>query len=427
MTRKEIEPFSFIHCADLHLDSPFVGIHDIEPGLAARLREATFKAFNNIIDAGIRERVDFIIIAGDIYDGSDRSLLAQLRFREGLKRAVDSGIACYLAHGNHDPLSGWEAGLDFPDGVFRFGGDVVERFDFLRKGKLLTCIYGMSFPVREVKQNLSKQFRRGGGDSFAIAVLHCNVGGNPNHDNYAPCSVDDLIGSNMDYWALGHIHAAQILRGDRPAIIYPGNPQGRSIREAGARGCGLVRVNHDGDIAFESVETDCIRWFNENLEVADSDSPDSLFAALEKLRDDIRSRTTGRPSLLRVNLAGRGIIHKMLKKQEAMDDLLLWLRKDELERDDFVWLESTMDNTRPAVDVARRRETADFIGDFLRTAEKLRNNPIAATMIKDTLKKNAKNHELLEHLESLPDSELYAILGDAEAYGLDLLMPEQEG
>ena len=93
----------FVHAADLHLDSPFKGLSDVQPEIAARLKNATFDAYQNIIDLCISERVDALLVAGDVFDGADRSLRAQLRFMDGLRRLHEAGIRAFICHGNHDP------------------------------------------------------------------------------------------------------------------------------------------------------------------------------------------------------------------------------------------------------------------------------------------------------------------------------------
>ena len=62
--------FSFIHAADIHLDSPLSGLSAYEGAPVELLRNAPRAAFSNLIDEAIRERVDFMVIAGDLYDGS---------------------------------------------------------------------------------------------------------------------------------------------------------------------------------------------------------------------------------------------------------------------------------------------------------------------------------------------------------------------
>ena len=416
--------FSFVHCSDLHLDSPFEGVHAVAPEIAAVLRDATFKAFNNVIDLAVQQGADFLIVAGDVYDGADRSLRAQLRFRDALQRAVDAGMECFVAHGNHDPLSGWEAGVKMPDGVHRFGGEGVEGVIVRRGSEELAHIYGISYSVREVGENLVKRFHRESNTPFAIGVLHCNVGGDPNHDNYAPCTIDDLVNTGMDYWALGHIHAQKVLRESEPCIVYSGNTQGRTVREAGARGCYLVQVDAAGQVTPQFVPTDVVRWFAEEVDIAELETMDDLLERLESKREDIRARAEGRGAVLRLRLIGRGDLHGKLRR---MGDLALPLREGETERpDDFVWVESVQVATRPTIDIEKRRAIEDFVGDFLRVAEKLRTQQNASETMRELLTNRPEHRVIAEQIEHLRETDLSPILDEAEALGLDQLLREEE-
>ena len=150
----------FVHAADLHLDSPFVGIRAAAPDNVARaLHDATFAAYENIIEFCIDERVDALLVAGDVYDSSDRSLRAQLRFVEGLKRLDDAGIRSFVCHGNHDPLDGWEARLDYPPGCTRFGPD-FEAVPVFEDDPERAVVHGISYPTRDVYDNLVPKLGR---------------------------------------------------------------------------------------------------------------------------------------------------------------------------------------------------------------------------------------------------------------------------
>ena len=237
--------FRFIHCSDLHLDAPFSGLATSRPSLRKTLREATFQSFNNIVNLALKEKVDALIIAGDVYDSADKSLRAQLNFRNGLKRLADAGIPSFVAHGNHDPLNAWAASLEWPKTVTLFPGKRIEAVPVKRDGQTLATIFGTSYSQRNVSENLALKFSRNNYQGFAVGVLHTNVGENPNHANYAPCKMDDLIRSGMDYWALGHIHSRQILRDTAPGIVYCGNSQARSFKEEGPKGCSKRRSKRD--------------------------------------------------------------------------------------------------------------------------------------------------------------------------------------
>lgn len=423
----ESVPFSFVHCADLHLDSPFEGIHAAAPKIAAVLREATFQALDQIIDLARRERADFIIVAGDVHDGENRSLRAQLRFRDALRKAADAGIPCFIAHGNHDPLSGWEARLTMPAQARRFGGHSVECFPVRRNGATLAHIYGISYPIREVKANLATGFKREPEAPFAIGVLHCNVGGDPDYDNYAPCTTEDLAAAGLDYWALGHIHAQKIMRTQDPCIIYPGNPQGRSWREMGPRGCYLVRVDAARRISPTFVATDAVRWFRQDLDIGDLSTWDDLLDAMFRVREEVRAAAAGRAAILRLSLAGRGELHRELAGRIDLErDLAEPLREGEPERPDFVWVESIQNQTRPPLDLAQRRSVQDFVGDFLNAAQSLRDQANSGALLRDVLKQRPEHRVIAAALEHLEDAELLSILDAAEILGVDHLLPEEE-
>ena len=241
----------FVHAADLHLDSPFTGIRATAPeNVAQALYSATFDSYKNIVDLCISERADALLVAGDIYDGADRSLRAQRAFIDGLRSLDSAGIRSFVCHGNHDPLDGWEARLDYPTGCHRFSADFQAIPVFTDEpGRAL--VYGISYPTRDVYENLVSRLGRVDERAFTIGLLHANVGGNADHALYAPCSLDDLARSGIDYWALGHVHTRQILRDRAPTVVYPGNSQGRHPNEAGARGVYLVEVDADGNISLD--------------------------------------------------------------------------------------------------------------------------------------------------------------------------------
>ncbi|MBW1990984.1 MAG: DNA repair exonuclease [Deltaproteobacteria bacterium] len=418
--------FSFVHCADLHLDSPFEGLHALEPDIAQVLRRATFQAFDNIIDLAVKEKAAFLIVAGDVYDSAHRSLSAQLRFRESLRRAAEAGVQCFVAHGNHDPLSGWEAELALPEGVHRFGGDRVEQFAVRQGDEILARVYGISYPTREIKDNLVPRFPRKVDGPFAIGVLHGNVGGDPNHDNYAPCSLSDLVSCPMDYWALGHIHNARILREEAPCVVYPGTPQGRNVRETGARGCFLVRVDAGGRPVPEFVPTDTVRWFVETLDISALDNLNDLLEELARLKEDIRTRAAGRGAVWRLSLTGRGRLHTLLRKLDLERDLTQPLREGEAGQTAFVWLESTFLRTRPPVDLARRRQMQDFIGDLLRAADHLRHDPDPPRVLQEVLSRRPEHRLLAVRLAQLASGDWLTLLEEAESLALDLLLEEEE-
>jgi DNA repair exonuclease SbcCD nuclease subunit len=384
-----MQPFSFVHAADLHLDSPFEGLRATDPSVADHLRNATFEAFERIVALCIDKRVDFILIAGDVYDGADRSLRAQLKFRDELASLAKEGIQSFVVHGNHDPLSGWSAGLEWPEEVHLFGGDTIEDIPVQNNGETLCHIYGISYPVADVRRNLALEFQRSDDGPFAIGLLHCNVGSDTGHEPYAPCSLDDLVNAGMDYWALGHVHNRNILREDSPMVIYPGNPQGRNIRETGPRGCYLVEVNEEGHPKASFIECDAVRWAKETVDITALRDEDSLIGHLDECVTTVRQGTPHLSSILQISLIGSGPLHHTLQRPGVINDLLEHFQEDTTPP--FARIERLVDDTRPNIDIEARSLDEDFVGNLLMLAKSIKSDP-------DRLE------GLFEHLSPLYDS-----------------------
>ncbi|MET0401607.1 MAG: DNA repair exonuclease, partial [Cystobacter sp.] len=190
--------FKFVHAADLHLDTPFRGV-PVDSGLLGAFHQATFRAFSRIVDLCLRERVAFLLLAGDLFDMKDRSVRARLVLRRELDRLHAAGIQTFIVHGNHDPLSGDTGTLGLPASVKVFGSD-WEEAEVRRDGRLVCRVQGVSYADAEVRENLSTRFGRTAPD-FTVGLLHANLGGAQGHANYAPCTLEDLAARGLDYWA----------------------------------------------------------------------------------------------------------------------------------------------------------------------------------------------------------------------------------
>lgn len=241
---------TFIHAADLHLDSPFYGISHLPEPIFARIKESTFASVRHMIDAAVREHVDFILLAGDLFDEANRSLKAQLFLKKQFERLRECGISVYVIFGNHDHLGGEWTPIEWPENVHIFSSAVPEEKSFFKEGRRIASIYGFSYQARALMENQAARYRRSTDAPFHIGMLHGTLSGSEGHDPYCPFTHDDLVKSGMDYWALGHIHKRQVLSAEHPAVIYPGNTQARHIKETGDKGYYLVHVTN-GDISYE--------------------------------------------------------------------------------------------------------------------------------------------------------------------------------
>ena len=366
----------FVHAADLHLDSPFRGIRSEAPAhVAETLHRATFDAYRNIVDLCIQEKVDALLVAGDVYDGADRSLRAQLKFVEGLRRLDERGIRSFICHGNHDPLDGWEAGLLLPSRCFRFESEVA-GFPVFPNEPERAAVYGISYPTRDVRDNLAPRFREvvpSGG--FNVGLLHANVGGNTDHGSYSPCSVADLENGNVNYWALGHVHTRQELRKQTPAIVYPGNPQGRDPRETGARGVYLVEVDDYGSARLDFRPVDVVRWETLSLDIAGLEDEQALIDAVNNLAESVLEAAEGRSVVARLSITGRGALHTSLRRPGTEDALREQLNDLRANANPWLWCERIQMETASAVDREQMALREDFAGDLARLAGEMRESP----------------------------------------------------
>ena len=276
--------FKFIHCADLHVDSPLADlrahIDGVESPFATDLRDASRTALANLIETAIEQKVAFVVMAGDIFDGISQDVRTGLHFIEQLRRLKEHSIQVFIAWGNHDAACSFAKKLNYGAELAYVFADYkpetvkVQGFDDV-------VLHGRSYPVREVRDNFGATYPPAIQDTFNIGVLHTNVGGKEGHDEYAPCNLEDLLAKNYQYWALGHVHTREILHQEpNCTIVYPGNLQGRNIREQGPRGAMLVTVDDNKIQSCEFIECCSVRWQKLSVNVEESDSIDAVIESV---------------------------------------------------------------------------------------------------------------------------------------------------
>ena len=297
----------FLHCADIHLDSPLRGLERYEGAPVEQVRGATRRAFENMVQCALREKVDFVVIAGDLYDGDWPDFNTGLFFAKGMAQLGESGIAVYVVRGNHDAASKLTRSLPLPKNVYLFPDKAPKtRTD----DNLGLAVHGQSFATAAVFDDLAAGYPTAVPGYFNLGALHTSLTGRPGHDNYAPTTELILNSKGYDYWALGHVHAREIVSRD-PWVVYPGNMQGRHIREQGTKGCELVTVEN-GSITTESVPLDVLRWSELAIDVTGIPDIDAL---LDRAAGDVRnelSKADGRIVGLRLRLQGAGAVHRVV-------------------------------------------------------------------------------------------------------------------
>lgn len=416
-TKKEVymSAIKFIHAADLHLDSPFLGLKHMPAKLFEKVRESTFTSFSNIITYAIKEKVDFILLSGDLYDEDERSLKAQLKLKKEFERLAEKDIQVYIIHGNHDHMGGKWLDLVWPENVHVFSSCKVEVKEFIKNQIPTAYIYGYSYPERAVHENITSQYNKiENPNVFHIGMLHGSAEGNKEHDVYCPFKINDLISKDFDYWALGHIHKRQVLHEAHPVIAYPGNIQGRHRKETGRKGCYLVEME-EGKVTNTFVPTEVIRWEEIDVSINKCRNLSELIQACERSVENLKRQN--KAICLTISFVDSGELATELNSQDLVEDLLDVLNEQQNDQENFVWVVKIIDRTiKPRTSSQKLstfyqdlENTIDSYDEFDEVIEPLKKNPLFRKYIsgytleeqKQLLKKAEQllHRELLQHHE----------------------------
>jgi exonuclease SbcD len=424
-------PFTFMHAADLHLDSPFKGLTKVTDAVRDRLRESTFTALRGILEIIRQDKVDFVVLAGDLFDAADRSLRAQLRLQRALGEMTALGAQVFIVHGNHDPESGRQAKLDWPQGVHVFGSGGVDCIPaYTRSGELAAHVYGISYPTAAVTDNLALRFKKREGAPFHLALLHANVDGDPSHDNYAPCKLDELVSAGFHFWALGHVHDRRVLH-EYPHVVYPGNLQGRSIRETGGKGVYVVSVTGTGSIDMRFRDVADVLWQEIAVSIEGIEREQELKNRLLTAVEEIRREAQGRPVLVRIQLDGRGILHDRLLQphvaEEWLEELREWVGAPE-EAEGWLWPESISVRTGGLLRLEAVAEEDGFVGELLRRGVMATRSPeLSKLLLEDAMEGLRRQPKIREWLETRSHDERIQWINQALELSLSLLREEDAG
>lgn len=358
--------FKFIHAADIHLDSPLRGLARYAGAPAAELRAATRQALEGLIRTAIEEEVAFVLLAGDLYDGDWRDYNTGLFFASQMSKLRKAGIKVFLISGNHDAQSQITKTIRLPDNVRQLSTSKPET---VLLEDVAVAIHGRGFVKRAVTEDLSATYPAAREGYFNIGMLHTSANGREGHEPYAPCTVSGLAAKGYGYWALGHVHKREVLSED-PWIVFPGNIQGRHIREQGTKGCSLVVVEDGAVRTVEHRALDVVRWHHVQVDATDADDGDEI---LERVGRAIQEQVEEDEDVLhavRVTISGRCGAHAQLQA-----DTNSWVNQIRAIGTDVsngqVWIEKVRIQTRAEIDPERIRAREDAISGLLKSVEDL--------------------------------------------------------
>lgn len=302
----------FIHGADLHLDSPFIGLKTLPDFLWEKIYQSTFTALTNLVNHAIDKQVDFVMLAGDIYDSDDRSVKAQAFLKTEMERLNQAEIPVFICHGNHDYIENSGLHLKMPENVELFSETVETKWLTTKNGERI-AVSSFSYNSRWMTKRMITEYpKKHETADFHIGMLHgFSEGLETSHGHYAPFTINELKSKGYDYWALGHIHTRQVLE-IQPPILYAGNTQGRSSKETGIKGCELVTLTL-GDSSIETLETQDIQWETLEISLAKRSTLDDVY---RKIKETIEIKEGSQKNyLLTIELVDtKDLLPNVLKK-----------------------------------------------------------------------------------------------------------------
>lgn len=372
---------TFLHAADLHIGAPFRGLRALSEEWARRLSDAIPAAWDRVVETAISREVDFVVVAGDIFDSVRASYRDYVRFFDGLQRLDAAGIPSYLCTGNHDPLSLWQK--DFfalPPSATMLAADRPDFALFEKDGEPAALICGRGYPnkVWSQSENIADGITRAAAVEllgpraeeapFAIGLLHTGLTLDPVK---APTDPAELLRAGMDYWALGHIHRRYQNDDADPRIVFSGCIQGRDVRETGSRGVYIVTLEEQAPPQLAFVPTASVVWEQVDVDISDCPNIPALVDKTMRELFAVNGTVSCEMMVSRITLVGSSSLHEVLSRPGVLDDVRASINDAYTE----FFCDALIDATRAPLDEKALRAEGMFPAVFLRTADAMAADP----------------------------------------------------
>ena len=344
----------FIHAADLHLDSPLLGLEQYDSAPVEEARQATRHAFRKLIDLCLERRAPLLLLAGDVFDSNWHDFNTGLFYIHELSRLREAGTRVITVRGNHDSASEVTRSLTLPEHVTELSSRTVASVEVAELGLV---VHGRSYTQRAVTENWVPDYPDPVDGMINVGLLHTNVDGSPDHDNYAPCRLSDLVDKGYDYWALGHIHERRVLN-ESPYVVYPGCLQGRHVRESGPKGCMVVDLADGAITGVEPVDLQAMQWTR--LEVVLGGDEEDADAVLEVVAERFGELSERESELLAVRVEVSGACRGYMSVERERERLVNEVRALPGRTGARAWIEKVRLRVRPPLETSHEGAAADL-------------------------------------------------------------------
>ncbi len=364
-------PAKFIHAADLHVDSPLLGLDAYEGAPVERIRNATRRALENLVQLAIDEQVRFVVLAGDVYD-TQPLFETSVFFRRQMQALADEGIPVAIVLGNHDHAGVSPPGSQLPGNVHVLSHQAAESLRICDG----VVVHGRSFPRPDYTDDLVKDYPAAVDGLLNVGLLHTSLAGDPEHNPYAPTSTQALGAMGYQYWALGHVHrhASWVERGAH--IVFPGNLQGRHIKETGPKGAVVVEYEGARVLGWRHVPLDVMRWHHVEVDATNAGSDEALVSEAKQalFAQTAADREQGLLCAARISL-------KSGREWRASRTLRERLIQESQEAGELLWLEKVR------MQVVERRDASELTNRLVELATRLVADPAARQALDEEVEK----------------------------------------
>ena len=406
------ETFKFIHASDFHLDEPMSGLAELPNHLKSILANAPYAAAENVFDLAINERVDFVLLAGDLFNMDTAGPRSAAFLLNQFRRLDEKGITVYWCSGSVDQPERWPSSIELPENVVTFSSGVVEQVEHRRSGaggeKILATIFGTGY---DGNRRPPAEFECDVNDPFPIALM------------YGEADATAFQAENIRYWAMGGRHKSNKLEKTSSIVSYSGSPQGRSPKESGVHGCKICRVDNAGKLRIQEVETDSVRWLPQKIAIEDSVNVTELKDVLGERAMKIAA-DTDITILINWYLGTNGEMNPLIRDRSRTDELLEWLRDEFGRSDRGIWsVKLTVEP--PSKLPAGWYEEDTILGEFLRAVGRYQSDDSIKISLHDYLP-NSVESEIMAGISQVSKDRRNEILRRAALTGIEYLGAHRE-
>ncbi|MFT7632004.1 MAG: exonuclease SbcD [Mariniblastus sp.] len=403
------ETVKFIHASDLHLDVSISGLTELPNHLIQTLANSPYDAALKIFDLAVAERVDFVLLAGDLFDFESGNARAASFLLAQFERLAEKDIHVYWCAGECDQPDRWPSSIELPENVVTFSSSIVEQLDHRRDGEVVARIMASGF---DPQRRSGADFSAPDSEVFNIALTHGEF------------ESTSLNAQNIRYWALGGRHKSTKLEKTGTIVVYPGSPQGRTPKETGIHGFRFCRVDSNGKLRVQTVESDRVRWMPQKVAISEQVLMSELKNELGERALKIMTDTTDQVVLCRWFLATEGDFNPGIRKREWRNDLLDWLR-DEFGRSDKGLWSISLDVEAPKNLPIEWYEEDTLLGEYLRAMGRYQSDESLKLNLHEYMPQTVKN-KVTEGMALVLDSQRDTVLRKSTMVGVEYLAKHKE-